>query len=494
MTHVNRKFREAWLPCWGSAVFLFDDILNESSVNTLEQRLPRRVILSIMATGLLSFMGILVETSLNVAFATLTHTMHVNLATIQWLTTGYLPVVTMVMLASAHLIKRYSVKTLFMFAIACFTIGCLINALAQNFLTMLIGRLIQAFATGLSTPLMFHIIWASVPRQRIATYNGLAAMMIAAAPALGPTYGGLLTSLWSWRWIFLVLMPLIVIVFFMGLFNLDLPALKPDDQFDGFGFILLAAGFTALDLAFGQAAQRGFLNWQFGGLFLLTVVLVLSYSAYNQRSQRHLIDFSIFKTKLITWHLLGYFLLQFINIGLAFVLPQVVQYVLHQSAFTAGMLVLPGSLLGAIAAPFAGRWLDNSARPIPIIIGHWLFLAGAAAFAIWGHQPTLLTIALFYSLLRMGFALAFGNSISDASRYVQPQQKADINAAFNTSQQYAGSLGTGVFAAVIGLTQQSHADVAVTTLTGAQIDYWLICGLAAIALFAAWRSYRQTQR
>lgn len=463
-------------------------------MNILEQRLPRRVVLSIVATGLLSFMGILVETSLNVAFATLTHTMHVNLATIQWLTTGYLLVVTMVMLASAHLIKRYAVKSLFIFAIACFTIGCLMNALAHNFPTMLIGRLIQAFATGLSTPLMFHIILSSVPRQRIATYNGLAAMMIALAPALGPTYGGLLTSLWSWRWIFLVLLPLIVVVFFIGLFNLDLPALKPDDQFDGLGFILLAASFTALDLAFGQAASIGFLNWHFGGLLLLTAVLVLSYIGYNRRSKRHLIDFSIFKNRLITWHLLGYFLLQFINIGIAFVLPQVVQYVLHQSAFTAGMLVLPGSLLGAIAAPFAGRWLDNSRRPLPIIIGHWFFLAGAAAFAIWGHQPTLLTIAAFYVLLRIGFALAFGNSISDASRYVQPQQKADINAAFNTSQQYAGSLGTGVFAAIIGLAQQGHSSLATTTLIGAQSDYWIIVVLATIALLAAWRSYRQTAK
>ncbi|WP_010011557.1 MFS transporter, partial [Loigolactobacillus coryniformis] len=165
----------------------------------MQQRLSRATVLSIIATGLLSFMGTLVETSLNVTFATLTKQMQVNLATIQWLTTGYLLLTTLTMIASAHLIKRYPVKMLFLIAITCFTLGDLLSAVAPSFPIILLGRLIQAFSTGLSIPLMFHIILTSVPPRRLATYNGMAAMLIALGPALGPTYGGLLTATWSWR-------------------------------------------------------------------------------------------------------------------------------------------------------------------------------------------------------------------------------------------------------------------------------------------------------
>ncbi|KRK33323.1 drug resistance efflux protein [Loigolactobacillus bifermentans DSM 20003] len=479
-TQVSRRFQV------GVAAYL-----NERTI-FLQQKLPRNVSFSILATGLLSFMGIMVETSLNVAFVTLTKTFHVNLATIQWLTTGNLLVVTMIMLTSAHLIKRYPVKNLFIFATVAFTVGCLLDGFAQNFPVMLLGRLIQALGTGLSTPLIFHIILSCVPRNRVATYNGLAAMLIALAPTLGPTYGGLLTSLLSWRWVFFILLPFMVIVILLGVFNLDLPPLKPDDQFDVPGFVILAIALTIFDLSFTAAAKAGFSSWQFGGLLALTAVLVGLYILYNRHAKRHLMDFSIFKDPLIVWHWVSYFILQFINIGCAFILPQVVQYALHRSAFTAGLLVLPGCLVGAIVAPLAGRWFDNCHRPAPLVVGHLVLLAGALIFALIGEHTTIWTIAIFYILMRAGFGLAFGNTISDASRYVDPYQKADLNASYNTSQQYAGSVGTGVFAAVIGVFQAGHTNLTTSTLQGAIADFWIIVVLATIALLGGWYSYRHS--
>lgn len=458
----------------------------------MQQRLSQATVLSIIATGLLSFMGTLVETSLNVTFATLTKKMQVNLATIQWLTTGYLLLTTLTMIASAHLIKRYPVKTLFLIAITCFTLGDLLSAVAPSFPIILLGRLIQAFSTGLSIPLMFHIILTSVPPRRLATYNGMAAMLIALGPALGPTYGGLLTATWSWRMIFWLLLPLIVIVFFLGIFNLKLQPFAKEDRFDFWGFGLLALILFLVDYTFNRAAKVGFLSWNFWGLLLISVLLMVGFYVYNRHSSRHLVDFSIFKNTIVSWHLLGYFLLQFINIGLSFVIPQVAQYILGQNAFVAGMILLPGALLGVVVAPLAGRWMDRLQTPLPIVVGHVIFLIGAALFIIYDQQLTVALLIGFYFLLRLGFNLAFGNTISHASVQVQPKQKADINATFNMTQQYAGSLGTNIFAAIIGVYQLQHINLRISTAQGALTDYWLIAVLAIIGLFAAWISYRQT--
>jgi hypothetical protein len=294
--------------------------------------------------------------------------------------------------------------------------------------------------------------------------------------------------------IFWLLLPLIVIVFFLGIFNLKLQPFAKEDRFDFCGFGLLALILFLVDYTFNRAAKVGFLSWNFWGLLLISVLLMIGFYVYNRHSSRHLVDFSIFKNNIVSWHLLGYFLLQFINIGLSFVIPQVAQYILGQNAFIAGMILLPGALLGVVVAPLAGRWMDRLQTPLPIVVGHVIFLIGAALFIIYDQQLTVAFLIGFYFLLRLGFNLAFGNTISHASVQVQPKQKADINATFNMTQQYAGSLGTNIFAAIIGVYQLQHIDLRISTAQGALTDYWLIAVLAIIGLFAAWISYRQTMQ
>ncbi|WP_186414847.1 MFS transporter, partial [Oenococcus oeni] len=107
-----------------------------------------RTKLSILAIGLLSFLGILIETSMNVTFPTLMQQMNVSLNTVQWLTTGYLLLVTIVMATTAYLLKRINVKKVFLFAVAINIAGSFLCAMAPDFLILLIGRLFQSASTG----------------------------------------------------------------------------------------------------------------------------------------------------------------------------------------------------------------------------------------------------------------------------------------------------------------------------------------------------------
>lgn len=460
----------------------------------MTQQVSTKTKLSIVAAGLLSFMGILVETSMNVTFPTLMKTMQVSLDTVQWLTTGYLLVVTMMMIASAHLLKRYPAKQLFVVAIGCFTVGSVIAALAPDFPVLMGARVIQALATGISTPLMFHIILTQIPREKTGTYNGMAAMIIALAPALGPSYGGWLTASFSWRQIFWWLLPLVVVVFLIGMRNLELPAVNPKDRFDWIGFGIFSAFLVVVDFAFNQAGKTGFTSWQFGVFGLVGVILLIALVVYNRQSSIHILDLKIFRNLIIDWHLLAYFLLQFINIGSSFILPNVAQLVLGKDSFIAGLMLLPGALLGACLAPLAGRIMDRDGAYRPILAGVTAMLVGCVAFVVSHNFLTVGLICTFFIVMRVGFSFAFGNTITNASKQVSMQQKADINAAFNLSQQYAGSLGTGVLAAVVGSYQLLPGKTAVTTAQGASVDYWLLAILAAVALFSIWNSRRISRK
>ncbi|BDZ32163.1 MFS transporter [Lactiplantibacillus sp. WILCCON 0030] len=460
----------------------------------MTQKVSKNIKYSIVAAGLLSFMGILVETSMNVTFPTLMKTMHVSLDTVQWLTTGYLLVVTMMMIASAHLLKRYPAKQLFLFAIGCFTLGSVVAALAPDFPVLMGARVIQALATGISTPLMFHIILTQIPREKTGTYNGMAAMIIALAPALGPSYGGWLTASFSWREIFWWLLPLVVVVFFIGVRHLDLPAREPQDRFDWVGFVLFSAFLIVIDFAFNQAGKTGFMSAKFWLFLLAGLFLVIALVIYNRKSSIHILDLKIFRNLIVDWHLLAYFLLQFINIGSSFILPNVAQLVLGKGSFIAGLMLLPGALLGACLAPLAGRIMDRDGAYRPILGGVTAMLIGCIAFVVSHEFLTVGLICVFFVIMRVGFSFAFGNTITNASKQVSMQQKADINAAFNLSQQYAGSLGTGVLAAVVGSFQLLPEKTAVTTASGASVDYWLLAIFAAIALFSIWNSRRISRK
>ena len=167
-----------------------------------------KVKLAIFSAGLMTFIGILNETSMNVTYPLLVKEFHQPLATVQWITTAYLLTVTIVMGTTAYLLKQVQARWLHLGAALSFICGCIICALTSSFPLMLAGRIIQGIATGFSTPIMFQLIFTQVTKQKLGLMTGFAGMIISFAPALGPTYGGLVVSAASWRIIFWLLLPL----------------------------------------------------------------------------------------------------------------------------------------------------------------------------------------------------------------------------------------------------------------------------------------------
>ena len=157
------------------------------------------IYLAIISLALLTFIGILNETSMNVTYPELSREFGVSLDMVQWITTGYLLMVTITMGTTAYLLRQFAARKLQLVAVSAFIIGDLMCALTGNFAVLLVGRLIQAVATGLSTPILFHIIFTEIPRERLGAMTGFAGMVISFAPALGPTYGGWISAVGSWR-------------------------------------------------------------------------------------------------------------------------------------------------------------------------------------------------------------------------------------------------------------------------------------------------------
>ena len=184
-----------------------------------------KVKLSILAGGLLSFIGM--------------SEFHVNLATIQWVTTGYLLLVTIVMSTTSYLVKRFDAQKLFLVAVTLCLLGTLVCALATNFELLMLGRLLEALATGISTPTLFHLISSQIPSSKLGVYTGFATMVTSFAPALGPTYGGIINNYTSWRLIFWLMVPIIIAVMILGSCTIKLAAQHNNSRFDWWGLLVL---------------------------------------------------------------------------------------------------------------------------------------------------------------------------------------------------------------------------------------------------------------
>ena len=445
--------------------------------------------LALLAVALLTLIGILAETALNVTYPELTQVFQISLDTTQWLTAGYLLMVTIMMGTTAYLLKRFPAKRLQLVAALLFIGGDVGSALAMNFPVLMVSRLLQAMATGLSTPMFFHLIFTLVPREKLGAMTGVAGMVISFAPALGPTYGGWLATVWSWRAIFWFVLPVALISLWLGQRFITATPAKQPAHFNLASFLALALAMFTWIYALSMIGRFGFTGL-FYWLLVLALVLYGFFIYLNFRGATPLVDLRIFQHLAVSLDGLTYFCLQFINIGLSLVIPIYAQYTLHASAFISGAILLPGTLVGAVMSPLAGALADRVGFAVPVIGGSCLLTLGAAGFFFGQAQLTVLKMTLLFVVLRAGFNMAFANTISNASTHVALQNTADVSSLFNMLQQLAGATGVVFLASLMALLEnQGTGTMAMRTYAGGRIDFGLTFSLALIVFGTALVNY-----
>lgn len=171
---------------------------------------------SIFATAVLAFLGLFLETVVPVLFPALMEAFGVGTSQVQWLTSGYLLVVAIIMPLSSYLQRRFTARSLFFAAVAAVAAGSVIALAAPTFPVLLAGRLLQGVGTGIITPLMFTIILTQAPRTKFGALMGVGGLTLGVAPAVGPIVGGVIGEVASWRVVFAITLPLILASFVVG--------------------------------------------------------------------------------------------------------------------------------------------------------------------------------------------------------------------------------------------------------------------------------------
>ena len=453
--------------------------MTDSSARVLDARL----LLSIIAAGILSFSGVVVETAMNVTFPTLMHEFNIGTSLVQWVTTGYLLVLALIIPTSAYLKRRFATRSLFTAAISSFLAGTLLAAWSPYFNVLLIGRLLQGIGTGIALPMMFNIILEQVPGERLGFMIGIASLITAMAPAVGPSLGGMIVSYFGWRMIFISLLPFLLLSAVLGIKNIRQAGKLKQSSFNFGLYLLLIIGFSSLIFATSIASDFGWFSIEVLALFAICLIALTAFYKQSLNSYAPLLRVEIFRYLPYTLSTASLLLVGFICLGLGFLIPNYAQLVSHTDAFTAGCLLLPGCIIGAMLAPISGRLLDKFGAKRPILLGNTSILVSVICYSLYPGELSSLLFIVFYLFFAFGQGFSMGTIMTNGLGQLPEELNSDGNAAMNTLLQLAGAVGTAVISTIVATAQAAEpGNIAHATMLGSRHGFYVLTVSAVLIL------------
>ncbi len=407
-----------------------------------------------------AFVVILNETVMSVAIPELTRDLGVTTATAQWLTTGFLLTMAVVIPVTGFLLQRFHVRPLFMTAMALFSVGTLVAAIAPGFSVLLAGRVVQASGTAIMIPLLFTTVLNLVPAERRGRTMGTISIVISVAPALGPTLSGLVLDSLDWRWLFWLVLPIALLSLAVGAAKLDNVTTPVKVPIDIVSVVLSALAFGGLvyglssigEAASGDVPVSPWLTVPVGAVALALFVwrqLVL------QRTERALLDLRTFRSSHFSIAVLLVAVSMMALFGTLILIPIYLQVVLGFDVLDTGLLLLPGGLVMGLMAPFVGRAYDRVGPRALVIAGSVVVSAAMWTLAQVDVDTTRSYVQAAHILLSIGLGLTFTPLFSSGLGALAPQLYSHGSAIVSTVQQLAGAVGTALF---ITLLSRSVAD------------------------------------
>ena len=429
-----------------------------------------------------AFVGMFSETSLNIALPTLVQALQVNTGTIQWLVTGYMLVIGIVLSLSSLINRWFTTRQVIIFALSDFIIGAAISALGSSFAVVLVGRMIQGIGTGLILPLMFAVVMQIFPPQKIGAVMGMCALVIMFAPAVGSTLTGLILGKLSWNWIFWLFIPFLAIALLFAITSLENVGNITRPHVDGLSIVESAIGCSGLVIGASLSSRFGWLSVPVITALATGVVVLAFYTHRQLHLAEPILNLRIFKHRAFAIGT-GLVMLDFgIILSSMYLLPMYIQNGLLLLVAMAGMIMLPGGVTNAITSAVAGRLYDNVGAKRPALVGVVLALVGVLMLLTTSTRTTVTFVIAAHVILMIGCPLFMAPSQTSALNALPGISSNDGSTILNTMQQIVGAVATAVATSLLELGRRGTAGTAAARFTtGAHYGFCFTLILAIIA-------------
>jgi MFS transporter, DHA2 family, lincomycin resistance protein len=418
-----------------------------------QSRLPARDRQVIGILLVAAFVVILNETIMSVALPRLMVDLDISARTVQWLTTAFMLTMAVVIPTTGFLLQRVSTRTVFLLAMGLFSAGTLLAAISPGFWLLLPARIVQASGTAVMMPLLMTTVLTLVPAERRGVVMGNISIAISVAPAIGPALSGLVLQFLSWRFMFVLVLPIalaslaygsrrLVNVGQAGHQRLDLRSvLLSIPAFGGlvYGLSQLGRGASGPDVALGFIA--------FG--LICMVIFGWRQLRLARGGRDPLLDLRAFHYRMFSLSLALLCLAMLALFGMVILLPMYLQTVRGIGSLATGLMLLPGGLLMGLAGPTVGRIMDRYGPRVLTVPG-----AALLTFTMWRFSSANTTTPIWmliglHMLLMLGLACLFTPAFTAGLNPLPPYLYSHGSAIFGTLNQVAGAAGVAFLVAIM---------------------------------------------
>jgi MFS transporter, DHA2 family, lincomycin resistance protein len=468
-------------------------MIKSSPQSTAQANIRRGPIMFALMLG--SFIAFMNETLINVALTKFMVIFTIPATSVQWLTTGYLLVIGILVPVTAFLLDCFPTKNVFLAALGLYAAGSIIAGTAISFPILLLGRLIQATGTGAMMPIMMSTMLLITPPKKHGQTLGMCMLVILLAPAIAPTISGIIVEFVSWRWLFFFTLPFAGLAALFAVRFLSVPRELNKPKLDPLSIALSTVGFGLLTYGVSEVGTAGIAG---AGIPLAVGIAALAFFVWRQLSiPEPMLNLTPFRYPqfclgviLIMVAMMGFFA----NLILA---PMYLQQVLALSPLVAGLALLPGGLLDGLVSPVAGKLYDRFGPRVIVPVGFGILCIGLFARSLIGDAASPLPAVLIYAFTMIGNPLIMAPTQTNSLSGLLPRYYAHGTAIMNTLQQIAAAFGSSLFiglmaagqktaaAAGLGKRQAMDAGFCHAYLIGAAI---LACGFVASLFIRRWKA------
>ncbi|MGW9117033.1 DHA2 family efflux MFS transporter permease subunit [Streptomyces sp. NPDC055663] len=450
--------------------------MSESQENRLEPALLR--LLGVLVLG--AILALLDATVVNVGIDSLGKEFKSPLSTIQWVATGYLLAVAVMVPISGWAIDRFGGRAVWITGLTVFLGGSLLTGFAWDAGSLIVFRVLTGFGGGVLEPTMLTLLARAAGPARTGRVMGLMSLPLMLGPVIGPVIGGVVLEWLDWQWLFFFKVPIGIIAIVLALKVIP-GAEKGEGQaqpFDLRGVLLLCPGFASLMYAFSQAGGvEGFGQTKVVIGLVAGVVLIVGYVIHAFGSKiAPLVDLRLFSSGGFSASVAAMFLVGGMLYSLLFLVPLYYQQVRGNGALAAGLLLAPQGIGALIGMPMAGRLSDKLGAKLLVPAGAALVGIGTVGYTQAGADSNLVVLAACSVLSGLGLGMVGAPAIASVYRTVPPSSAAGASSALMILNQIGGSMTVALVAWVLA----SETLAANSLTTGFHHAFWWVVGAAGI--------------
>ncbi|GAA5417821.1 fatty acid resistance protein FarB [Paraliobacillus ryukyuensis] len=452
--------------------------MSTDSVHTNEEKSFNKMpLLIVLISG--AFVAILNQTLLATALPKIMADLQLEANTAQWLQSIFMLVNGIMIPVTAFLIEKFTTRKLFLTAMSLFALGTLVCSLAPSFSFLMVGRVLQASGAGIIIPLMQTILFMIFPVEKRGTAMGMFGLVIAFAPAIGPTLSGWLVDQYPWRSLFYVILPIVILDIIFAYFLLRNVTERKDTKLDMLSILLSSIGFGGLLYGFSTAGNTGWASLQVAISLVIGAVGLALFIHRQSNLETPILNFSVFRNAIFTVSTaLG--MIVFISmIGGAVILPLLMQNMLGYSALQSGLMLMPGGLVMGAMNPITGRLFDKFGARWLAIIGLTILVLSTFAFTNLTADTSIIYLTIMHAFRMFGIAMVMMPVTTAGLNQLPISLIPHGTAMNNTMRQVAGAMGTALLVSV--MTNSAHpAEGLNGAIHGVNVSF-IVAGCIAIA-------------